>query len=34
VLCELREAILEQFRNDQTDRLKHALADAVKAPSG
>lgn len=31
VLCELREAVLEQVVEDQTDRLRHALADAVKA---
>ena len=30
VLCELREAVLEQVGKDQTDRLRHALADAVK----
>jgi len=29
----LREAVLEQIANDQTDRLPHALADAVKALS-
>ena len=33
VLCELREAILEQVGKDQTDRLRQALADAVKALS-
>ena len=33
VLCELREAVLGAGREDQTDRLRHALADAVKAPS-
>jgi hypothetical protein len=33
VLCELREAVLEQVGKDQTDRLRHALADAVKALS-
>jgi hypothetical protein len=33
VLCDLREAILEQVGTDQTDRLRHALADAVKALS-
>jgi hypothetical protein len=33
VLCELREAGLEQVGNDQTDRLRKALADAVKALS-
>ena len=33
VLCELREAVLEQDGKDQTDRLRHALADAVKALS-
>jgi hypothetical protein len=32
-LCELREAVLEQVGKDQTDRLRHALADAVKALS-
>ena len=31
VLCELCEAVLEQVGRDQTDRLRHALADAVKA---
>ena len=31
VLCELREAVLEQVGEDQTDRLRQALADAVKA---
>ena len=31
VLCELREAILEQAGKDQTDRLLRALSDAVKA---
>ena len=30
VLCELREAVLEQVGKDQTDRLRHALSDAVK----
>ena len=30
VLCELREAVLEQVGKDQTDRLRQALADAVK----
>ena len=34
VLCELREAVLEQVGKDQTDRLRQALADAVKALSG
>jgi hypothetical protein len=29
VLCELREAVLEQVGKDQTDRLRHALADAL-----
>ena len=29
VLCELREAILEQVGEDQTDRLRHELADAL-----
>ena len=33
VLCELREAVLEQVGKDQTDRLRQALADAVKALS-
>jgi hypothetical protein len=33
VLCELREAVLEQVGTDQTDRLRHALSDAVKALS-
>jgi hypothetical protein len=33
VLCELREAVLEQVGKDQTDRLRKALADAVKALS-
>jgi hypothetical protein len=33
VLCELREAVIEQVGKDQTDRLRHALADAVKALS-
>jgi len=27
VLCELQEAILEQVGTDQTDRLRHELAD-------
>ena len=31
VLSELREAVLEQVGKDQTDRLRHALADAVNA---
>ena len=31
VLCELREAVLEQVGKDQTDRLRHALADALNA---
>ena len=31
VLEELREAIIEQVGKDQTDRLRRALADAVKA---
>ena len=31
VLCELREAVLEQVGKDQTDRLRHALS--VKALS-
>ena len=29
VLCELREAVLEQVGKDQMDRLRHALADAL-----
>ena len=29
VLCELREAVLEQVGKDQTDRLRHELADAL-----
>jgi hypothetical protein len=29
VLCELSEAVLEQVGEDQTDRLRHALADAL-----
>ena len=29
VLCELREAVLEQVGKDQTDRLRDALADAL-----
>jgi hypothetical protein len=33
VLCELREDVLEQVGKDQTDRLSHALADAVRALS-
>ncbi len=33
VLCELREAVLEQVGEDQTDRLRRALADAEKALS-
>ena len=33
VLCELREAVLEQVGQDQTDRLRHALSDAVKVLS-
>jgi hypothetical protein len=33
VLCELREAVLEQVGKDQTDRLRHALADALNAIS-
>jgi len=33
VLCELREAVLEQVGRDQTDRLRHALSYAVKALS-
>ena len=30
---ELRDAVLEQVGKDQTDRLRHALAHAVNAPS-
>jgi hypothetical protein len=33
VLCELREAMLEQVGTEQTDRLRQALSDAVKALS-
>ena len=33
VLCELREAVQEQVGEDQTDRLRGALSDAVKALS-
>ena len=33
VLCELRGAVLEQVGKDQTDRLRNALAEAVKALS-
>ena len=33
VLCELREAVLEQVGKDQTDRLRGALAVAVNALS-
>jgi hypothetical protein len=33
VLCELREAVLEQVGKDETDRLRHALSDAVKVLS-
>jgi hypothetical protein len=33
VLCELREAALEQVGEDQTDRLRRALSDAVNALS-
>ena len=33
VLCELREAVLEQVGKDQTDRLRHALSDALKVLS-
>ena len=33
VLCELREAVLEQVGKDQTDRLRQALADALIALS-
>jgi hypothetical protein len=33
VLCELREAVLEQVGKDQADRLRHALSDTVKALS-
>ena len=31
VLCELCEAVLEKVGKDQTDRLRRALADALKA---
>ena len=34
VLCELREAALEQVGKDQTDRLRQALSDALEALSG
>ena len=33
VLCELR-AVLEQAGEDQTDRLRHALSDALEALPG
>ena len=33
VLCELREAVLDQVGKDQTDRLRQALAGAVNALS-
>jgi hypothetical protein len=33
VLCQLRGAVLEQIGKDQTDRLRNALADGVKALS-
>ena len=33
VLCELREAVLEQVGTDQTDRLRQALSDAMNALS-
>ena len=33
VLCELREAVLEQVGRDQTGRLRQALAEAVNAVS-
>jgi hypothetical protein len=33
VLCELREAVLEQVGKDQTDRLRQALSDAMNALS-
>ena len=33
VLCELREAVLEQVAKDQTDRLRQALADSATALS-
>jgi hypothetical protein len=33
VLCELREAVVEQVGKDQMDRLRHALAVALKALS-
>src|SRR5688572_20260327 len=34
VLFELREAVLEQVGKDQTDRLRNALSDVLKALSG
>jgi hypothetical protein len=34
VLCELREAVLEQVGKGQTGRLRQALAHALKAVSG
>ena len=34
VLCELREVVLEQVGKDQTDRLRHALSNALEALSG
>ena len=33
VLCELREAVLEQVGEDQTDRLRRALAETSHALS-
>jgi len=33
VLCELRGAALEEVGEDQTERLRQALTDAVKALS-
>jgi hypothetical protein len=33
VLCELREAVLEQVGDDQTDRLRRALSGALNALS-
>jgi hypothetical protein len=34
VLSELQEAIVEQMGDDQTDRLRDGLIDALKALSG
>ena len=33
VLCELRDAVLEQVGKDQTDRLRNALSDAMSMQS-